>query len=120
MSLLPDLSDLIGIPYIPHGRDEKGIDCFGLIWLITLRLGKPIPDVPYKGFDPAHMKLADQMKVNKIEKREIGCVIEMLKDGRLHLGFAVDDKTMIHSTTNEGVIIDPIGKYPVMGYWKFD
>ena len=120
MSSLPDLSDLIGIPYLPHGRDERGIDCFGLIWLIAFRMDKPIPDVPYQGFDPAHMKLADQMKIHKIEKCETGCVIEMLKDERLHLGFAVDNERMIHSTTNEGVIIEETGKYPVMGYWQFD
>ena len=118
--LLPDLSDLVGLPYKPRGRDENGIDCFGLIWLIAFRMGKPIPDVPYKGFDPQHMKLADQMRVKKIENCEIGCVIEMLKEGRLHLGFAIDNERMIHSTTNEGVIIEDIGKYPIMGYWQFD
>jgi len=113
-----DVSDLIGLPYKPHGRDENGIDCFGLIWLIALRLGKPIPDVPYKGFDPSLMNLAERMKVSRIDTCEAGCVIEMLKDGRLHLGFAVDSERMIHSTTNEGVIIEYIGKHPVKGYWK--
>jgi len=120
MPSLPDLADLVGLPYKPHGRDENGIDCFGLIWLIAFRMGRPIPDVPYRGFDPAHMKLADRMNVHKIENRETGCVIEMLKDGRLHLGFAVDSERMIHATTNEGVVVDPIGKYPVAGYWQFD
>jgi len=115
-----DVSDLVGIPYKPHGRDENGIDCFGLIRLIALRLGKPITDVPYKGFDPSLMNLAEQMKVSMIEKCESGCVIEMLKDGRLHLGFAIDSLRMIHSTTNEGVIIEDIGKYPIKGYWEFD
>jgi len=115
-----DISDLVGLPYKPHGRDENGIDCFGLIWLIALRSGRPIPDVPYKGFDPSLINLSEQMKVKKIDNCETGCVIEMLKDGRLHLGFAIDNLRMIHSTTNEGVIIENIGRYPVKGYWKFN
>jgi len=119
MPLLPDISDLIGLPYKPHGRDENGIDCFGLIWLIALRMGKYIPDVPYKGFNPSLMNLAEEMKVSKIDTCEIGCVIEMLKEGRLHLGFAIDKERMIHSTMNEGVIVEDIGAYPIMGYWKF-
>ena len=109
---------MVGIPYIPHGRDENGIDCFGLVWLIALRMGKPISDVPYKGFDPSHMKLADQMGIRKIGRLESGCVIEMVKDGRLHLGIALDAERMIHATVSDGVIVEEIGTYPINGYWR--
>ena len=115
-----NISDLIGIPYKQHGRDESGLDCFGLIWLIAFRLGWPIPDVHNKSFDPSLMKLADQMAVHKIEALEPGCVIEMVKDNRLHLGYAIDRERMIHATTNEGVIVETVGQYPITGYWAFD
>ena len=115
-----NLSDLIGIPYKQHGRDESGLDCFGLIWLIAFRLDKPILDIRNKSFDPSLMKLADQMNVKKIDALEPGCVIEMVKDGRLHLGYAIDKDRMIHSTTNEGVIVEPVGTYSIMGFWAFD
>ena len=113
-----DVSDLVGIPYAPHGRDERGLDCFGLIWLIAQRNDTPIDDPWYKGFDPSLMRLADQMNVEQCEF-EPGRVLEMVKDGRLHLGYAIDDKRMIHAAINEGVIVEDIGTYPVKGYWAF-
>ena len=102
-----------------HGRDESGLDCFGLIWLIAYRNGTPIPDVWYKGFDPSLMGLADQMAVEKCEFQP-GCVIEMEKDSRLHLGYALDNERMIHATHNEGVIVENIVNYKVKGYYQFN
>jgi cell wall-associated NlpC family hydrolase len=113
-----DVSDLVGLPYKVHGRGESGIDCFGLILLIACRNGTPIPDVWYKGFNPSLVKLAEQMNVEKTGL-QAGCIIEMEKGGRLHLGYSLDDKRMIHATANEGVIVESIGKYTVKGCWKF-
>jgi hypothetical protein len=115
-----ELADLIGIPYKPHGRGEKGIDCFGLIWLIARRRGTPIPDMWYEKSDPALMSLAGLMKVHKLSRREEGCVIEMEDKGRLHLGYAIDGKRMIHVTMRDGVCVDDIGILPVRGYYGFD
>ena len=112
------VSDLIGLPYKIHGRDETGLDCFGLIWLIAFRNGTPIPDLWYKGFDPSLMKLADQMNVEKCEFKP-GCVIEMIRGGRLHLGYALDDKRIIHATHNEGVIVEDIKNYDIKGCYAF-
>jgi cell wall-associated NlpC family hydrolase len=113
-----DVSDLIGLPYKTHGRGESGVDCFGLILLIARRNGTPIADVWYKGFDPSLIKLADQMNVERCEL-EPGCVIETVKGGRLHLGYALDGGRMIHATINEGVIVESINKYPVKGCYRF-
>jgi cell wall-associated NlpC family hydrolase len=112
------VDDLVGLPYKAHGRDETGLDCFGLILIIASRNGTPIPDVWYKGFDPSLIKLAEQMNVEKTDKLQAGCIIEMENKGRLHLGYSLDDKKMIHATL-EGVIVENIGKYPVKGCWKF-
>ena len=115
-----EFSDLIGIPFSPHGRDETGIDCFGLIWLIAFRKGIIIPDPWYKGFDLSLILEAEKMPVKKIKSLEPGCVIEMEKNGRLHLGYAIDTERMIHATKNEGVVIEKIGKYPIKGYYAFN
>ena len=114
-----DVSDLIGLSYKMHGRDESGLDCFGLIWLIAKRNGTPIKDPVYKGFDPSLVKLADYVGLKK-SGFETGCVLEIEKDKRLHLGYAIDNERMIHCTHNEGVIVESICKYDVKGFYKFN
>ena len=118
MRSLVDVSDLVGLPYKVHGRDETGIDCFGLIWLIALRNGTPIKDVYYKGFSPELMCFAEQMNVEKCALQP-GCVVEIEKGGRLHLGYALDNKMMVHATRSDGVVVENIDKYNVKGYYKF-
>ena len=114
-----NVSDLIGLPYKIHGRDESGLDCFGLIYLIAERNGTPIVDIPYKGFDPALAKLATVVGLKRVKELTRGCVLEIEKDGRLHLGYSLDKETMIHCTHNEGVIVEPIKDYLVKGYYSF-
>jgi hypothetical protein len=114
-----NVSDLIGLPYKVHGRDESGLDCFGLIWLIAYRNGTPIKDPVYKGFDPSLAVLANYVGFKQTDKLEAGCVLEIEKDGRLHLGYSLDNETMIHCTHNEGVIVENICLYNVKGYYKF-
>jgi cell wall-associated NlpC family hydrolase len=113
-----NLSDLIGLPYKDHGRDESGVDCFGLIWLIALRNGTPIPDPWYGKPDPLLIKLADQMNVEKCEFQP-GCIIEMVRRNRLHLGYALDNERMVHCTHDEGVVVEKIDHDHIKGYWKF-
>ena len=113
-----NISDLVGTPYKVHGRDESGLDCFGLIWLIAMRLGRPIRDPVYKGFNCSLIRLAEYVGLKQCDF-EIGCVLEIEKDERLHLGYAIDDTRMIHCALNEGVIIEDIDNYTVNGYWKF-
>ena len=113
------LADLVGIPYVRHGRDECGLDCFGLIWLIAQRNGTPIDDIWYRGYDPALMGKAESIGLERADELASGRVIEMVKDGRLHLGYAIDERRMIHAAINEGVVVEDIGRYPVKGYWTF-
>jgi len=112
-------SDLIGIPYKIRGRDESGLDCFGLIWLIAQRNGTPIKDPVCKGFDPSLVKLANYIGLRQIEEFRVNCVLEIIKDGRLHLGYSIDKDRMIHCTHNEGVIVEDINLYNIKGYYKW-
>jgi len=113
-----DVSDLIGLPYKAHGRDESGLDCFGLIYLIAKRNGTPIKDPIYKGFDPSLAKLADFVGLKKTDF-QVGCILEIEKDGRLHLGYAIDNKRFIHCAINEGVIVENIVNYEIKRYYTF-
>ena len=115
-----NLSDLVGVPYKIHGREETGLDCFGLIYLIAQRKGTPIVDPVYKGFDPALATLAENIGLVKVDSLTEGCVLEIEKDKRLHLGFSLDQEQMIHCTHDKGVIIENIVNYNVKGYYKFN
>ena len=114
-----NISDLVGIPYKTHGRDESGLDCFGLIWVIAKRNGTPIRDPVYKGFNCALTRLADYVGLKSINEFNVGCVLEIEKEGRLHLGYAINEYEMMHCTINDGVVVEDIGEYQVNGYWKF-
>jgi len=112
------IDDLIGIPYKVHGRDESGLDCYGLIWLIAKRNKTPLKDPIYKGFHPELMVLAEYVGLKHCEFK-VGCVLEIEKEGRLHLGYSIDNERMIHCTINEGVIVEEIEYFNVKGYFDF-
>jgi len=116
---LREFADLVGIPYARHGRDERGLDCFGLVWLAARRLGTPIGDPWYSGFDPSLADLAESIGLRRIDGVRPGCAIEMVRDGRLHLGLALDERRMMHAVLGEGVVVADIGSIPAKGFWAF-
>ena len=113
------MTDLIGIPYKVHGRDESGLDCFGLIWLIAKRNGTPIRDPEYKGFSCTLTRLADYVGLKKLNKFEVNCILEIEKENRLHLGYSIDNTRMIHCTIDGGVTVEEISNFNVKGFYKF-
>ena len=39
-----DYSDLLGIPFVNHGRSPRGYDCYGLVMEVYRRFGIAIPE----------------------------------------------------------------------------
>ena len=106
-----DVADLIGVPFVEFGRDIKtGLDCYGLAIEVERRLGKNLKDVALEKFDREKVeRTAPNLNVKKLRLDEIseGVILEFygLQDKRLHIAVALDKKTFIHATENQGVRI---------------
>lgn len=106
-----DVADLIGVPFVEFGRDIKnGLDCYGLAIEVERRLGKTLKDVALEKFDREKVeRTAPNLNVKKLRLDEIseGVILEFygLQDKRLHIAVALDKKTFIHATENQGVRI---------------
>lgn len=104
-----DVSDLIGIPYKDGGRDKTGYDCYGLCIEVEKRLGRTLEDVIYENHDEALAnKYVPTLNLHKTDFIKEGALLEMERNGELHIAVALDERTMIHATTNQGVKISPV------------
>ncbi|WP_310299673.1 NlpC/P60 family protein [Rhizobium sp. BE258] len=65
------LSKFVGIPYVAHGRDYDGADCWGLVYLYYRDLlGTPIPSYSV------------EMHEREFHRRDIGPLIDAEKEKR--------------------------------------
>ena len=114
-----DVSDLIGIPYIEHGRTLSGLDCYGLAILVEKRLGKKLQDVVYENHDKElSQKYAPLLNVTKTDFIKEGAILEFHFKNTLHIAVALNDKLMIHATTNQGVRISEIAAYKIASVYE--
>lgn len=107
-----EVADLIGVPFVEFGRDcKKGLDCYGLAIEVERRLGKKLKDVVLEKFDHEKVvKTLPGLNVHKIDNIKEGAILEFYgkKDKRLHVAVALDSRTFIHATENQGVRISSL------------
>lgn len=102
-------ADMVGLPYKDLGRDEKGIDCFGLVMKIYARRGIIVPDIKY-GLTDADRAEALSSPKNLIgwfpcELRP-GAVITFRRNGYVqHCGVCIDDDRFIHASEDHGCVV---------------
>ena len=101
--------DLVGIPFKTLGRDEKGIDCFGLVMKIYARRGIMVPDVKYGLSDEERRDaLLSPQNLTGWKRCDLkpGCVITFKKSGFVqHCGVCINEEKFIHSSEDHGGVV---------------
>lgn len=120
MSAMPDISDLIGIPYREHGRDSRGYDCYGLAIEVERRLGKTLLDAVYDNTHDERFKDMNcpTLNIKPTDKIELGTLIEMTLKGELHIGVCLDRDRFIHATVNQGVRISSLRAFSKVNFYE--
>lgn len=115
-----DVSDLLGVPYVDHGRTISGFDCYGLAIEAARRFGYKLNDVVYENHD---IELSDRyaptLNVTPVEKPFPGAVIEMQYGNDLHIGVCLSDRDFIHMTRT-GCRVNRIGTLPIRGFYAIN
>jgi cell wall-associated NlpC family hydrolase len=129
---LKDLSKYIGIPFKSCGRDELGIDCYGLIRMVLRNeYGKDLPDFYYKD---ALDKTAINKLINinrpllageKIKVPEPGDIAVIRYRGKpCHIGIYVGEKKVLHIKQGTDSVLERVNsvhlKARIEGYYRID
>lgn len=114
-----DVSDLIGVPYLDNGRTLKGLDCYGLAIEVEKRLGKTLQDAVYENHDKELSEIwAPLLNVHSTDIIKEGTILEIHVGNTLHIAVALNEREMIHATTNQGVRISRIAAYKIAGMYE--
>ena len=114
-----DIDDLLGIPFVLHGRDKRGYDCYGLVLEVAKRFGHNMVDL-YKEYSENNERDLDDNSHNiiyasnlvKTEKLTSGDILLFYdKKGRVcHIGVFLKNNDFIHCD-GDGVHISDLSKY---------
>ena len=111
--------DLLGVPFRTHGRDKKGMDCYGLVLECLRREGKSLPDFVYQ--DDRQPASEAAIYASRTGARETakapGTVAEYETDGHLHVGYMLDRELLLHMTYS-GVRVSPVGIFKNVTFYE--
>lgn len=123
------------VPYVEGGRTKKGVDCWGLcVLLYDEVLSISIPsygNVYYQDMSNyedtvdsiAEIKAAQDMFEVVDVPTEGDLVLCTYRGQPLHIGFIVDENTMIHASPKNGVVIENFRglkwQNKIIGYYRY-
>lgn len=98
-----DISDLIGIPFKYGGRDEFGLDCYGLVKVLYEREGHFVPDYFSPTEAPAitHQILSGLTTWERVEVKP-GAMLVFRVPSMLHVAYYLGHDQMIHAWEGSG------------------
>ena len=119
-------NDLIGIPFVDGGRNNSGLDCWGLAMEMYKRQGIALPDYPVSAM--AVDSIANELAANeaswiKLDRPEIGCLVVLrfaCGNWANHVGVYIGDGKFIHAYIKTGVCIDRLSHWRsrIAGFYK--
>ena len=113
---IPDLSDLIGIPFSSRGRDPKvSLSCWGLVMVVQRRFGNIIPDYSIPAEATIQIAAAFSLDINQWEQIGIpvpGSVVAIACDANYprhinHFGVCIGNG-FIHTLEKFNSVVTPM------------
>ena len=109
--------DLLIVPWKENGRDETGMDCYGIVLECCNRAGTPLYDIAY-GNDAATLpEYIRSLNVEELPYPVKGAVLQCTLDNELHVGYLIDKKNCLHMTYS-GVRVTPISALKNKKYYE--
>lgn len=114
-----DVSDLIGVRFVNHGRSvAQGFDCYGLAIEVSKRNGHSLPDLWYvKSTDEVFSNNAERIikslsnVIEVTDLEEEGNLVVFFENGRMvHIGCIIEEDIFIHCD-KFGVRIQKLSEY---------
>lgn len=113
-----DTRPYLNIPFVDGGRDRSGADCWGLVYLVSHDLGRPVPAYPGEGLH-ADGTISNASQSRAIARRAVefepvgrptvGDIALLKPKGRpMHVGIVVDGRgrQIMHAERETGVIVE--------------
>lgn len=128
------MEQFIGIPYVPHGREYTGADCWGILFLYYRDvLGTPVPaySVEMDAREFKHSGIAPLIAAERekhwqqVETPAVGdCVLMRAGRHDSHVGVFLGQGRMLHSEGPHPSVIDRIGdmrwRNRISGFYRFN
>lgn len=120
----------VGIPYVEKGRDETGLDCYGLVRLIyknEMQIDLPSFSAEYTQTDTARIEeLIAQYKEGwqEVQEPAVGAIVLFKVFGNeSHVGVVVSPTHFIHVRENQDTVIESLSSTSwarrKVGYFKY-
>lgn len=119
--IVPQIEELIGVPFKWGGRTTEGFDCWGLTMEVFRRFGIEIPDyepacdaLSKIGFSTGNIDAVITEKVvrwQRIETPEVPCLVIFTTDGGApgmcnHLGVHIGEGKFVHTFAKRHTCIE--------------
>lgn len=118
-------SDLIGLPYKENGRGPDAYDCWGLVFEVSMRMGRILPDYgmvcaaasnAIEGFKPFFIEVV---------KPIVGdLIIIRTEPDRRHIAIIIEPGRFIQCTRSRGIetiaLSHPFYKSRIEGYYRHE